>query len=294
MSSTIEKEIDPSVPPAQDAQDAVPSKDVSLEDQTLIVLARLMEDGQEDEDTCKDLNALTRLLGEDPAVNPRFKEPHTPLFELLDLDSVETILSYLDMRQSPTVRGFATLTTSEYLRVSGQKGVGYLSDFFHTKVGKGTYDDFLVTFSVAAAIFPVVPDIISTLFLSEGFVISLGPLMRRKWKSRKVEQAALEMLNAACMNTPCREAIKKYCTEWLEEIVSTAATDTQNLATAEDGSISQRIHSEQVRNLAAVVLAKIQVGDTYSFTFDVVQYHAACSRNLTDVRIEGCSFCYNH
>ena len=57
-------------------------------------------------------------------------------------------------------------------------------------MGKGTYDDFIVAFSVAAAIFPVVPDVIATLFLSEGFVVSLGPLMRRKWKSKKVEQAA--------------------------------------------------------------------------------------------------------
>jgi len=103
------------------------------------------------------------------------------------------------------------------------------------------------------------------LFLSEGFVVSLGPLMRRKWKSRKVEQAALEMLNAACMNTPCREAIKKYCTEWLDEIVTdvpSAAVDVSSPDrhhVVEDGSIQQRIHSEAVRNLAAVVLAKIQI-----------------------------------
>jgi hypothetical protein len=64
-----------------------------------------------------------------------------------------------------------------------------------------------------------VPDLTSELFLSEGFLPSLDPLMRRKWKSRKVETACLEMLNAACMHTQCREAVEKYCTEWLEEIV---------------------------------------------------------------------------
>ena len=63
------------------------------------------------------------------------------------------------------------------------------------------------------------PDIVSELFLSEGFLPSLTPLMRRKWKSRKVETACLEMLNAACMHQACREAVQKYCTEWLEEIV---------------------------------------------------------------------------
>ncbi len=73
--------------------------------------------------------------------------------------------------------------------------------------------------TVAASIFPIVPALSSQLFLSEGFLPSLTPLMRRKWKSRKVETACLEMLNAACMHTACREAVQKYCTEWLEEIV---------------------------------------------------------------------------
>jgi hypothetical protein len=132
-------------------------------------------------------------------------------------------------------------------------------------VAKATYDDFILAFSVASCTFPVVPDIIATLFLSEGFVAGLGALMKRKWKSKKVEQAALDMLNAACMSTPCREAIQKYCTEWLEEIVngvpgsSIEVSSPERQHVAEDGPIQQRIHSEKVRNLAAVVLAKLQV-----------------------------------
>ena len=230
-----------------------------------------MEDGQDDEDTCKDLNALTKLLTDDCCEETRPSEPHKPLYQLIDVDSVETILGYLDMRQSNIVRGHATLTTSAYLKASEKQGVDYLSEFFHSRVEKGTYDDFLVAFSVAAAIFPVVPDIMATLFLSEGFVVSLGPLMRRKWKSKKVEQAALEMLNTACMNTACREAIQKYCTEWLEEIVNNVpeshvdVSSPERRSVVEDGSIQQRIHSENVRNLAAVVLAKIQVGSETSF-----------------------------
>ena len=74
------------------------------------------------------------------------------------------------------------------------------------------------------------------------------------------------MLNAACMNASCREVVKKYCTEWLDEIVNDAppfhadvsSPDRQEVI--EDGSVQQRIHSEQVRNLAAVVLTKLQVG----------------------------------
>ncbi|KAF5870250.1 putative actin cytoskeleton organization protein [Botrytis fragariae] len=249
---------DPSVPHATTAAND------SLEDQTLLLLARLTEGGQEDEDTCKELNTLTKILTDDSTEETRSKEPHKPLFQLIDQDILETILGYLDMRQSPSVRGHATLTTSAYLKASEQQGVDYLSHFFYDRVGKGTYDDLILAFSVAASIFPVVPDVISSFFLSEGFIPSLGTLMKRKWKSRKVEQAALELLSAACMNTPCREAIQKHCTKWLEEIVNNTPPKISEISTspidsnAEDGSIQQRIHSEQVRNLAAVVLAKIQ------------------------------------
>ncbi|RAL67339.1 hypothetical protein DID88_008098 [Monilinia fructigena] len=192
----------------------------SLEDRTLLLLARLTEGGQEDEDTCRELNTLTKLLTDDSSEETRSKEPHKPLFQLIDQDILETILGYLDMRQSPSVRGHATLTTSAYLKVSEQQGVDYLSHFFYDRVAKGTYDDLILAFSVAASIFPIVPDVIASFFLSEGFIPSLGALMKRKWKSRKVEQATLELLSAACMNTQCREAIQKHCTKWLEDIVN--------------------------------------------------------------------------
>lgn len=257
-----------STKPINDAVDqtAVVEQHVSLSDRTLLLLARLMEGGQEDEETCKDLNTLTKLLSDDSTENTKPGEPHKPIYQLVDVDSVETILGYLDMRQSQTVRGHATLTTTAYLKASGEQGVEYLSAFFYSRVGRATYDDFILSFSVASSIFPVVPDVIATLFLSEGFVVSLGPLMKRKWKSKKVEQAALEMLNAACMNTACREAIQKYCTEWLEEIVTDNPQTTLDIPSperhhvAEDGSMQQRVHSEKVRNLAAVILAKLQVG----------------------------------
>ncbi|KAG4028299.1 hypothetical protein MFRU_022g00200 [Monilinia fructicola] len=255
---SMDRGTDPSVPhPTTAAND-------SLEDQTLLLLARLTEGGQEDEETCRELNTLTKLLTDDSSEETRSKEPHKPLFQLIDQDILETILGYLDMRQSPSVRGHATLTTSAYLKVSEQQGVDYLSHFFYDRVAKGTYDDLILAFSVAASIFPIVPDVIASFFLSEGFIPSLGALMKRKWKSRKVEQATLELLSAACMNTQCREAIQKHCTKWLEDIVNNTPPKVSEVPSspidtnAEDGSIQQRIHSEQVRNLAAVVLAKIQ------------------------------------
>lgn len=236
----------------------------SLEDQTLIVFARLMEGGREDDETCTDLDQLTMLLNEDAETQEKNKD-HKSICSVIDGDCVDTVLCYLDMRQDEVVRGHAILTTSAYLKAAGQDGSKTLKTFFFDRVQRGTYDDYIVAFCVAGQTFPIVPDLTAELFLSEGFLSSLGPLMRRKWKSRKVETACLEMLNAACMNQHCREAIQKYCVEWLEEVVDQEPTEVvrsmnndPNLH-SEGGSISMRQHSEQVQNLAAVILAKLRV-----------------------------------
>lgn len=237
----------------------------SIEDQVILLVARLMEGGQEDEDTCRTLDKLTKLLTEVPVYVPRGHQEPKPLHELIDNDGFETVLGCLDMREGPVIRGHATLTVSAYLKASGQTGADYLSSFFKSRISKGTYDDFLAAFSVAACIFPLVPSISAELFLSEGFVNSLGSLMRRKWKSKKVEQACLEMLNAACMDAACREAIRKYCTEWLEEILVQPSRTVDALEAVEEipamdeGAQQQRAHLEIVKNLTAVILAKIQV-----------------------------------
>ncbi|KAL2687719.1 hypothetical protein Neosp_005282 [[Neocosmospora] mangrovei] len=235
----------------------------SLEDQTLIVFARLMEGGQEDNETCRDLDELTKLLNNDYEARQKDKS-HETICKVIDGDCVDTVLCYLDMRQPEIVRGHATLSTSAYLKAAGDDGSKKLSTFFFDRVRRGTYDDYIVAFCVAAATFPIVPDLTAELFLNEDFLPSLGTLMRRKWKSRKVETACLEMLNAACMNSLCREAINKYCIEWLEEIVDqdlseiVRSTNADPNLQSDGGSITMRRHSEQVQYLAAVILAKLR------------------------------------
>ncbi|KAK3320934.1 myosin-binding striated muscle assembly central-domain-containing protein [Cercophora scortea] len=238
------------------------SEPLGRQDQTLLLFARLMEGGQEDEETVKDLGRLTKLLNDDVEAS---KTDPPSITSVIDGDCVDTIVCYLDMRQPDIVRGHATLCTSAYLRAAGEDGNRKLANFFHDRIRRGTYDDYIVGFCVAASIFPIVPDLTSEMFLTEGFLPSLGPLMRRKWKSRKVETACLEMLNAACMHAACREAIQKYCTEWLEEVVDQDPEDVlREMYTADpdmqmqEGSILMRRHSEQVQNLAAVVLAKLR------------------------------------
>jgi len=233
------------------------------QDQTLLVLARLMEGGQEDAETITDLDRLTKLLSDDLDL---VKAGEPSITAVIDSDCVDTLVAYLDMRQPEAVRGHAAVCTSAYLKAAGDDGNKKLAEFFHDHIRRGTYDDYIVAFCVAATIFPIVPDLTSELFLSEGFLSSLGPLMRRKWKSRKVETACLEMLNAACMHQHCREAVQKYCTEWLEEIIDQDPEEVVKAMYAADpdvhlqeGSILMRRHSEQVQNLAAVVLAKLRV-----------------------------------
>lgn len=231
-------------------------------EQTQLILARLMEGGQEDDDTCRELDSLTKLLNNE--TEPKSKES---ICDVIDDVCLDTILGYLDMRQTDLVRAHGILTTSAYLKAAKDKGNEGLRNFFFERVKRGTYDDYIVAFCVAAAVFPIAPDVTADIFLSEGFLPSLDPLMRRKWKSRKVETACLEMLNAASMNSQCREAIRKYCTDWLEEVVD---QDPNELAKAihsadpevqvTEGSIAMRRHSEAVQNLAAVILAKLRVG----------------------------------
>ncbi|KJZ80167.1 hypothetical protein HIM_00017 [Hirsutella minnesotensis 3608] len=236
----------------------------NVEDQALLVFARLMEGGQEDEETCRELDELTKLLTDDAEAQQKDSARHQSICAVIDCDCVDTVLCYLDMRQPDVVRGHATLTTSAYLKAAGDEGSKKISAFFFDRVRRGTYDDYIVAFCVASALFPVVPELTAELFLSEGFLGSLGRLMRREWKSRKVETACLEMLNAACMNSLCRGAVQKYCVEWLEEVVDQDPTGAAGSPVAdpkvqgEGGSISMRRHSEQVQHLAAVILAKLR------------------------------------
>ncbi|KAJ2899351.1 hypothetical protein MKZ38_003280 [Zalerion maritima] len=240
---------------------------MSREDQTLLLFARLMEGGQEADETSKVLDQLTKLLNEDIKAAQAGKKDHKPVTPVIDNDCVDTILGYLDMRQDESVRAHATLATSAYIKAAGEGGYKHLSAFFYARIKRGTYDDNIAAFCVASTLFPLLPEMSAEIFLSEGFLPSLGPLMRRKWKSRKVETACLDMLNAACMVPACREAIQKYCTEWLEEVVDQDPNEMVKDLHSQDpdthvieGSISMRRHCEHVKNLAAVILTKLSSG----------------------------------
>ncbi|KAI0413938.1 putative actin cytoskeleton organization protein [Xylaria grammica] len=250
-----------------DASDLGPIDGLNPVEQSQLLLARLMEGGQEDDSTCRVLDRLTKLLNDEADKNRKSPEKNDKVgsvCEVLDDVCVDTLLGYLDMRQAEAVREHALLTVSAYFNVAKDQGARALKKFFFDRCQKGTYDDYIVAFCAAAAVFPVATAPTVEMFLSEGFLPSLAPLMRRKWKSRKVETACLEMLNAASMHTECRQPIRNYCTEWLEEVIAQSNEDLSSAVHAADpdvqvtpGSIAMRRHSRAVQNLAAVIMAKL-------------------------------------
>ena len=183
-----------------------------------LYLAKLIQVG--DEENGRALKGIARLLAADAE----------RLYTLIDEESFDVILSSLDNRNPVQVRSQATLVTAKYLEASGDSGQKTLVQFFTSRIAKQKNEDLVLAFSAAAGVFPVAPSPAATLFLTEGFIQSLVPLLAKKAKSEKVELAALHMLSAACIDNACREAIEKHCTSWLQHILATGRDERPGLA----------------------------------------------------------------
>lgn len=238
----------------------------SRRDKTMLLFARLMEGGKEDEEIAADLAKLTKLLAEEPELT---KQKEAPIVPIIDADCLDTLFGYLDMRQAETIRARATTCTAAYLIASGLEGKRKVNDFFHARMERATYDDYIVVFCAATAIFPLEYDLMAELLHIEGFLPSLGPLMTRKWKSKKIEMACLQMLHAATTQVKCLAAVYKYCNEWLDDIIAEdiqARVDTvwdldTDLEMEKAGADELQRHCKAVRALAGVVYMKISVND---------------------------------
>ncbi|KAF6228916.1 hypothetical protein HO133_007028 [Letharia lupina] len=213
-----------------------------------LYLAKLIQVG--DEENFRALKGIARLLAADTE----------RLRTLIDEETFDVVLSSLDNRNTVEVRSQATLVTAKYLEASGDNGQKTLTQFVSSRLTRQRNEDLVQAFSAAAGVFPVASSPASTLFLTEGFVQALVPLLKKKAKSEKVELAALDMLSAACIDSACREAIKKHCTTWLQHILATG--------------------KDERPGLAAVILAKIQ-GPSSQGTSSKVQM-AAEEKSVAD------------
>lgn len=181
---------------------------------------------------------------------------------LLDADVFEIVLSALDIRLDTPIRSQATLATIKLLEETGEQGASFFSTFVTNTVAKTHHDDLIVAFSAAAAVFPIAPAVTAKLFLTPGFLEGLVPTLERNsrgqrydWlqvyrvddrtadekpyrKSHHLEQAALELMSAACIDKACREAVMKNCLDWLDDVAHTGS-------------------EAEYASMAALVLAKI-------------------------------------
>jgi len=160
------------------------------------------------------------------------------LHQLIDDESFAAILKCLDYRLESETRTQATLATAKYLEASKATGEEYLTKFIARRTKRHGTEDLVIAFSTAAATFPIATQVISALFLIEGFLPSLVPLLDKKSRPIKVEKAALDMLSAACIDSACRRAIAKHCLDWMHHVMDDKDDERQGQA--------------------AVILAKVQ------------------------------------
>ncbi|KAE8342245.1 hypothetical protein BDV24DRAFT_130584 [Aspergillus arachidicola] len=195
----------------------------------LLFIAKLMESGHDLDG--RSLKGIARLLAVDAS----------KLQDQVDDEELDVILSSLDHRLPLEWRSQATLATVKYLEASKETGQSRFTKLISARLTKARVDDHIIAFSATAAVFPVIPEIAATLFLSEEFMASLTPVSARDTKRRRVEVSMLELLNAACINKACREVIAKNFSDWLSHTLTNG--------------------SDESSELAAVVLAKIRVSD---------------------------------
>ncbi|KAK0311199.1 SWI5-dependent HO expression protein 4 [Friedmanniomyces endolithicus] len=228
--------LDASLWPADSGRKTAPQKDVFR-----LSLATLISANVKNPERA--MSAVTHLL----AVQPE------SIKGLIDQDVVDIVLSDLDIRLEATLRRQAMLATSRMLEVTDERGEMFFVEFVKTKVAKDNNDDLILAFSAASAVFPILPQVAAKIFLTEGFVRNLVPNLEKnsdaaahgKRKSRTLEQAALELLSAACVDKACRDAINKHCSPWLRGL----SDEHQGVHKALSSLITAKISGDSVDNV---------------------------------------------
>ncbi|KAI7215633.1 ARM repeat-containing protein [Hortaea werneckii] len=241
------------------------AQETAQQDLFRLCIASLIDAGVERPDRL--MKAVARQL----AVQPE------NVVGLIDDDVFDIVLSELDIRHDNSLRSQAMVAMSRLLEVSKEDGEKLFANFVTNHVGKKTNDDLIMAFSAASSVFPVLPAVASRLFLTEGFVQGLIPHLERnseaaasgKKKSKSLEQAALELLSAACVDKSCRELIRKHCSEWLL-------------------SVSEERNGVQ-EALAALVLAKINE-DSVDKVTDKLSGLVVGGDNERDQAVEGLAY----
>jgi len=197
------------------------SEDVRLrveDDLFQLFLAKLMETGHDHDGRA--LKGIALLLMADTL----------RLHTFIDEEAFEALMGSLDPRLPPEVRGQATLVLSKFFEVAETTGQDFLYRYIRKHVERQKGDDLILAFSAGAHLFPVVPSMMAHLFLTDGFLVSIMPLLRRQFGSPTVHDAFLMLVNAACLDGACRAAIAQYCSTWLAHKVSNGTGKQPSMA----------------------------------------------------------------
>ncbi|KAL1634944.1 SWI5-dependent HO expression protein 4 [Neofusicoccum ribis] len=209
----------------------------ALRDIFMLSLAQMMEAGLAHPERA--MKAIARALAAEA----------NHLNGIIDADGFDVILSSLDIRLPVSLRSQATLATAKLLELSPDNSQKLITRYVTHKVAQPTTDGLIQAYSAAAAIFPIAPTQASALFLTQGFMETFVDTIITRG-SQRLEEAALELLSAACIDKHCREAINKHCKDWLEDLSRTSS-------------------NKQRANKAALILVKTHdtpVGDDSAMT----------------------------
>lgn len=178
------------------------------DDLFVLFIAKLMESGHDHDGRA--LKGITLLLLADTARLSRH----------IDEDAFDALLTSLDYRLPAEVRGQATLVISKYMEISEVESQEYFSKFISSQIAKSKAEALIIAFSAAAQLFPVATNITSQLFLTQGFLQRLMPVLQHKLSGPMVHDSFLALINAACIDGACRKAIQEHCSTWLSHKVS--------------------------------------------------------------------------
>lgn len=178
------------------------------DDLFVLFFAKLLESGHDHDGRA--LRGITLLLLSDTQ----------RLYHHIDEDAFDALLTSLDLRLPPDVRGQATLVIAKFMEMSELEAQKYFLTFVTSKMTRQKADDLIQAFSAAAQLFPVASNLAAQLFLTKGFLSGIIPILHQKFSTTLVYDSFLALVSAACVDTACRNAIQEHCTAWLSHIVS--------------------------------------------------------------------------
>ncbi len=202
---------------------------------------------EKEDETVASLRKLTKLFAEDAAL---VRKGEATVTKVVGDDAFDAIVRLLDMRQPESIRAHAIACASSFFSAAGDGAKDMLACFLWDRRNHGGSDDYVIAFSAAAALFPVVPEFTEEAFLAQVGTAELGALMTRERSADMVGLSCLEMLDACLIRDACVKAVRADCIDWLEELAEPSSH-------AEPVETTKR--SRRAEYLASVILMKTRV-----------------------------------